>query len=90
MIVAFECLSTFEYGYDGFGNLTSKSGSGGSPNGFPSTTATYNAKNQLTTVTLRRQRKHHCGQRILVRLHCGEQAELLGIADMAVSRYALW
>ena len=39
------------YGYDGFGNLTSKSGSGGSPNGFPSMTASYNAKNQLTTAS---------------------------------------
>jgi RHS repeat-associated protein len=39
------------YAYDGFGNLTSKSGSGGSPNSFPSMTATYNSNNQLTTVS---------------------------------------
>jgi RHS repeat-associated protein len=37
------------YQYDGFGNLTSKSGTGGSPNAFPSMTATYNVHNQLTT-----------------------------------------
>ena len=39
------------YAYDGFGNLLSKSGSGGSPNSFPSMTASYNANNQLTTAS---------------------------------------
>jgi hypothetical protein len=39
------------YGYDGFGNLTSKTGSGGSPNPAPSMTATYNANNQQTGVS---------------------------------------
>jgi RHS repeat-associated protein len=39
------------YGYDGFGNLTSKSGSGGSPNAAPSMTATYNANNQQVGVS---------------------------------------
>ena len=37
------------YGYDGFGNLTSKSGSGGSPNGAPSMSVSYNANNQQTS-----------------------------------------
>jgi RHS repeat-associated protein len=36
------------YGYDGFGNLTSKSGTGGSPNVAPSMSVTYNAHNQQT------------------------------------------
>jgi len=40
------------YAYDGFGNLTSKSGSGGSPNSFPSMTANYNPNNnQLAGVS---------------------------------------
>ena len=37
------------YGYDGFGNLTSKTGSGGSPNAAPSMSVSYNANNQQTT-----------------------------------------
>ena len=36
------------YGYDGFGNLTSKTGSGGSPNAAPSMSVSYNANNQQT------------------------------------------
>jgi YD repeat-containing protein len=39
------------YGYDGFGNLTSKSGSGGSPNSAPSWSASYNASNQQVGVS---------------------------------------
>jgi len=38
------------YGYDGFGNLTSKTGSGGSPNPAPTVSMTYNSKNQLTNI----------------------------------------
>jgi len=34
------------YTYDGFGNLTSKTGSGGSPNPAPTVSLTYNSKNQ--------------------------------------------
>src|SRR5208283_353880 len=37
-----------QYAYDGFGNLTSKTGSGGSPNPAPSMSTTYNANNQAT------------------------------------------
>src|SRR5208283_5810372 len=37
-----------QYTYDGFGNLTSKTGSGGSPNPAPSMSTTYNANNQAT------------------------------------------
>jgi hypothetical protein len=37
------------YGYDGFGNLTSKSGSGGSLNSAPSMSVSYNANNQQTS-----------------------------------------
>jgi RHS repeat-associated protein len=39
------------YGYDGFGNLTSKAGQGGSPNAAPSMSATYNANNQQVGVS---------------------------------------
>src|SRR5208282_5904715 len=39
------------YTYDGFGNLTSKLGSGGSPNPAPTVSMTYNSKNQLTNLS---------------------------------------
>jgi RHS repeat-associated protein len=38
------------YTYDGFGNLTAKAGSGGSPNPAPTVSMTYNSKNQLTNL----------------------------------------
>ena len=38
------------YTYDGFGNLTSKTGSGGSPNPAPTVSLTYNSKNQPTNI----------------------------------------
>jgi len=38
------------YTYDGFGNLTSKAGSGGSPNPAPTVSMTYNSQNQLTNL----------------------------------------
>ena len=38
------------YTYDGFGNLTSKTGSGGSPNPAPTVSMTYNSKNQPTNI----------------------------------------
>jgi len=40
-----------QYGFDGFGNLTSKTGTGGSPNPAPSMTASYDAHNHLTSAT---------------------------------------
>jgi YD repeat-containing protein len=39
------------YTYDGFGNLTSKTGSGGSPNPAPTVSMTYSSKNQLTNLS---------------------------------------
>ena len=39
------------YGYDGFGNLTSKSQANGSPNPSPAQTWTYNANNQQSGVS---------------------------------------
>jgi YD repeat-containing protein len=51
LVGASNSLWSGTYTYDGFGNLLSKSDSGGSPNGFPSMTASYNANNQLTTAT---------------------------------------
>jgi len=40
-----------QYGFDGFGNLTSKTGTGGSPNAAPSMTASYDVHNHLTNAT---------------------------------------
>jgi RHS repeat-associated protein len=37
------------YTYDGFGNLLTKSGSGGSPNPAPGMSVSYNANNQVTS-----------------------------------------
>jgi len=51
LVGASNSLWNGSYGYDGFGNLTSKTGSGGSPNSFPSMTASYNAENQVTANT---------------------------------------
>jgi RHS repeat-associated protein len=38
------------YTYDGFGNLTTKTGSGGSPNPAPTVGINYNSKNQPTNI----------------------------------------
>jgi YD repeat-containing protein len=38
------------YTHDGFGNLMSKTGSGGSPNPAPTVSLTYNSKNQPTNL----------------------------------------
>jgi RHS repeat-associated protein len=51
LVGASNSLWSGTYTYDGFGNLLSKSGSGGSPNAFPSMTASYNANNQLTAAS---------------------------------------
>ena len=50
LTAASNSLWSASYGYDGFGNLTSKSGSGGSPNAAPNMSATYNANNQQNGV----------------------------------------
>jgi RHS repeat-associated protein len=50
LTAASNSLWSTSYGYDGFGNLTSKLGSGGSPNAAPTMSATYNANNQQNGV----------------------------------------
>jgi RHS repeat-associated protein len=55
LVGASNSLWSGTYTYDGFGNLLSKSGSGGSPNSFPKMTASYNANNQLTSYNANNQ-----------------------------------